>query len=410
MFLYFWLIHIAAFFGHAKARKMVEGQKAVKAFVQDTRLEGDVIWFHASSVGEFEQARPVIERLTADGKSRKVIVTFFSPSGFEARKNYPLTEKVLYLPFATRRNAQLFLDAVRPQKAIFVKYDFWPAYLRELRKRKIPTYLICGIFMPKQLFFRPWGAWYRHLLGCFTHLFVQDNASQELLAQHGISNVSVAGDTRFDRVYAIAQQEKHVEIIERFISPEKLSPFIPPRGAVIVAGSTWPKDEELLARYIDEREDLRLILAPHEIDEAHLHTIFQYFKGRYVRFSEANYLNISHVRVLIIDQIGLLSTLYRYGQVAYVGGGFGVGIHNTLEPAVYGIPVIFGPNYERFREAKCLIAAGAAQSVKRYEDFAAAMDNALANHEKMGQSATEYVQSELGATNKICQQIFDLKI
>lgn len=399
MLFYFLIIRLAALFGHRKARLLVEGQKSARTCL--AAMNGDnqhPIWFHAASVGEFEQARPIIERLTANKRQTpKIIVTFFSPSGYELRKDYPLADKVLYLPFATRRNAKCFLDAVQPSMAIFVKYEFWPAYLRQLQKRNIPTYLVSGIFQPKQLFFRPWGFWYRQLLKCFTQLFVQDNASAELLQKYNITNVIVAGDTRFDRVSQIAQQAKEIPSIEQFVQPAGTP--------VIVAGSTWLPDEELLARYLNEHEDTKLILAPHEIHEAHLHAIFNLFEGRYVRFTEATPLNLKHVRVLVIDTIGLLSSIYRYGQAAYVGGGFGVGIHNTLEPAVYGMPVLFGPNYKQFREAVNLVACGAGLPVKKYEDFASSMDYALANHVELGAKAKEYIASELGATDKILNNL-----
>ena len=397
--IYFLLIRLAALFGHRKARLLVEGQKTAKACLASmSESSQHPIWFHAASVGEFEQARPIIEKLVESRKSKvKILVTFFSPSGYELRKDYPLADQVMYLPFATRRNAKRFLDAVQPAMAIFVKYEFWPAYLRQLRKRNIPTYLVSGIFQPKQLFFRPWGIGYRQLLKCFTRLFVQDNASAELLNKYGISNVTVAGDTRFDRVSQIAQQAKDIPAVEQFVQPVGTQ--------VIVAGSTWLPDEELLARYLKEHENVKLILAPHEIHEAHLHAIFNLFEGRYVRFTEATPLNLRHVRVLVIDTIGLLSSIYRYGQVAYVGGGFGVGIHNTLEPAVYGMPVLFGPNYKHFREAVNLVACGAGLPVSKYADFARKMDLALANHTELGAKAKEYIASELGATERILNNL-----
>ena len=410
--IYFLFIRIAALFGHRKARLMVEGQKKTAALLDRCAVRSEtagaagskIIWFHAASVGEFEQARPVIEHLTTNDKRQttKIIVTFFSPSGYELRKNYALADKVMYLPFATRRNAKRFLNAVQPDMAIFVKYEFWPAYLRALRKRKIPTYLISGIFTPKQLFFRPWGVSYRRLLRCFTTLFVQDESSRELLSKYGFENVVVAGDTRFDRVATVSCQTADAVGSE---TASLLDHFADSSANVIVAGSTWPADEALLAQYIETHEDVKLILVPHEIDEAHLHHIFQLFQGRFVRFTEATPLNIRHVRVLVVDTVGLLSKLYRYGQAAYVGGGFGVGIHNTLEPAVYGMPVLFGPNHERFREALGLKAAGAGFAVNNYASFEAAMDDALAHHEEYGQKAKAYIDSELGATDTILNNL-----
>ncbi len=410
MFLYFLLIRIAALFGHRKAKKLIAGQREVVSFLKankDACSElGGCIWFHAASVGEFEQARPIIEKLKTKKPKQEILLTFFSPSGYELRKDYTYADKVMYLPFATKRNARHFLHVFKPSMAIFIKYEFWPAYLRELNRRDIPTFLISGIFRPRQTFFKPWGSSYRHLLTRFTKLYVQDTASLELLGRFGIANVEVAGDTRFDRVSWIAQHAKDIPTVEHFLTAQ-LNEFALPTEKVIIAGSTWPQDEELLSRYIEEHEDVKLVLVPHEIDEKHLHNIFQAFQGRFVRFTEATPNNVLHVQTLVIDTIGMLSSIYRYGKVAYIGGGFGVGIHNTLEPAVYGMPVIFGPNYSHFREAKGLIANGAGFSVNNYDEFAQAMDNALANYAELGLKAKRYVESELGATEKIYNELFN---
>lgn len=400
MRIYFWLIRLAALFGNRKARLLIEGERRTLREERDalSELRG-AIWFHAASVGEFEQARPIIEKLKVESGKLKVVLTFFSPSGYEMRKNYDKVDKVLYLPFATKKRVKTFLDALQPSMAIFVKYEFWPAYLKEIARRNIPLYSISAIFRKDQLFFRPWGKGYLKLLKCFTHIFVQDEASKELLNTHGIDAVSVAGDTRFDRVCEIAKQAKSIPAVERFVGSGQNAP-------VIVAGSTWPPDEELFARYLENKPNVKLVLVPHEIDEAHLHKIFQLFEGRFVRITEATPATIEQVRVLVVDAMGMLSSIYRYGQVAYIGGGFGVGIHNTLEAAVYGMPVLFGPNYSHFREAKGLIAAGGSESVHDYDSFEKAMDKALAQHKEMGKKALEYVESERGATAKICKEIF----
>lgn len=411
MFLYFLLIRIVALFGHRKAKKLIAGQREVTRYMKDNK-DNEVpmrgcVWFHSASVGEFEQARPIIEKLKKDQPKTKILLTFFSPSGYELRKDYKYADEVMYLPFATKRNARHFLHVFKPKMAVFVKYEFWPAYLRELNRREIPTYLISGIFREKQTFFKPWGKSYRHLLTRFTKLFVQDKSSYELLQRFGIANVEVAGDTRFDRVYWIAQHAKEIPSVEHFVTAQ-VNEFERVTDKVIVAGSTWPQDEVLLARYVEEHPDVRLVLVPHETDDKHLHTIFQIFKGRHVRFTEATPHNVLHVQTMVIDTVGMLSSIYRYGKVAYIGGGFGVGIHNTLEPAVFGIPVVFGPNYQRFREARGLIASGAGFSVSDYETFAATMDKVLEEHEELGKRAKEYVESELGATEKISGEIFDL--
>lgn len=400
MNIYFWILRIAAFFGHRKARKLVHGQARALGELQEwakTLGGSGVLWFHAASVGEFEQARPIIERLQSELPFRKVLLTFFSPSGYELRKNYPMVDKVTYLPFATHRNAKKLLETLPIEAAVMVKYEFWPAYLKALKKNNIPTYLISAIFRSGQLFFLPWGKGYLKLLHTFQHIFVQDRASAELLQKYGIDHVTVAGDTRFDRVMAVRKQAKDLPIVEGFVAGAE---------RVIVAGSTWPKDEELLARYMAEREGVKLVLVPHEIDVAHLHDIFQLFEGRYVRYTEATPQSVDKCRVLLVDTIGVLSSIYRYGDVAYIGGGFGVSIHNTLEAAVYGMPVVFGPTWKKFREARGLIEAGAAISVKDYREFAAALDRTFEQQTAMGQAAADYVNSELGATERIYQEIF----
>jgi len=428
MFLYFLFIRIAAFFGHRKARKLVQGQKEAFRF-EPSAVKG-CIWIHAASVGEFEQARPIIEKLRSHQPSAissqplKIIVTFFSPSGYEARKNYELADGVYYLPFATRRNAKKFIEALQPKMAIFVKYEFWPAYIRELKKRNIPTYSICAIFRAEQYFFRWWGKGQLKTLRAFTHIFVQDEASKELLAKHQVTNVTVAGDTRFDRMNEL-RNERVNELMSERLTP--IAQFVEGCSRVIIAGSTWPDDEILLKQYMstDRFTDgtqstgqvTKLILVPHELNEEHLHFIFNLFQGQYVSYSAvssqhsaispASRLNIlRRADVLVVDTMGLLSSIYRFGQVAYIGGGFGEGIHNTIEAASYGMPVVFGTNYHAFREAHDLIRIGAAQSIKNYSELESALESALAQHEALGQKASEYVQSELGATARICDRIF----
>ena len=402
MYIYIFLVWIASLFGHRKARELMRGQRQATSELQAKlpQLTGrqERIWIHVASVGEFEQARPIIERLRQERPEVQIVLTFFSPSGYNLRKDYDKVDAVTYLPFATRRKAKAFVDVVQPTMAIFVKYEFWPAYLRELNRRGIRTYSISAIFRKKQAFFRWWGKSYLNVLKYFSAIYVQDERSARLLREHGIEHVEVAGDTRFDRVHAIAQQAKDIPQIARFTAGD---------DKVIIAGSTWPKDEALLARYIAETPDVRLVLAPHEIHEAHLHTVFELFEGRHVRLTQATINNLDVVRVLVVDTMGMLSSIYRYGQVAYIGGGFGAGIHNTIEAAVFGMPVLFGPRYKHFREACALIEAGGAKSVRNYREFKAAMDEALTNHEAMGKKASAYVESELGATERICKAIFD---
>ena len=424
--MYFLLIRIAALFGHKKARALVEGQKS--AFSFEPSVFSGCIWIHAASAGEFEQARTLIEQLKIKNSKLKIVVTFFSPSGYKAHKGNELLDGVLYLPFATRRNARKFIEALQPKMAIFVKYEFWPAYIRELKKRDIPIYSISAIFRPKQYFFRWWGKGQLRILRAFTHIFVQDEASRRLLAEHGVHNASVAGDTRFDRVKQTAdavrpsQSDCKTADAVRPASPVRLQPiaeFAEGCERVLVAGSTWPEDEALLAQLKIKNEELKIILVPHEINEAHLHFIFNLFKGRMVKYSsiengqwkmengiDSRRNILRHAKVMVVDTIGLLSSIYQFGQVAYVGGGFGEGIHNTIEAAVYGVPVIFGPNYQRFREAQGLIDAGAGKSVRKYNELEEAVETAFAQHEDLGAKAAEYVESELGATAKIYEQIF----
>ena len=398
-----------------KLKALFRGQRSTLDTEHRAILEANrgAVWIHAASVGEFEQARPLIEKLKIKNEKLKVVVTFFSPSGYEARKNYDLADAVLYLPFATRRKAKRFIDTLQPSMAIFVKYEFWPAYLRTLKKRNIPTYSISAIFRPTQRFFKWYGHGALRVLKCFTHIYVQDEASRRLLAEHGVHDCSVAGDTRFDRVKAVMSEGLRA-------AGDKLTPiaqFVDGATRVLVAGSTWPKDEELLEAYLQllpEGKRVKLILVPHEIDEAHIHAIFNLFKGRIVKYStisampsNMSRLNIlQHAQVMVIDTIGLLSSIYRFGQVAYIGGGFGVGIHNTVEAAVYGVPVIFGPNYHHFREAQGLIDAGAARSIKDYSELEAALTTAFEQHEAIGAKAAEYVESEIGATDKIFKELF----
>ena len=399
-----------------KLKTLFRGQRQTLDKEHKSALENNrgAVWIHAASVGEFEQARPLIERLRSEQPQQKVVVTFFSPSGYEARKNYEQADGIYYLPLPTRRKAKKFLDALQPKMAIFVKYEFWPAYLKELSKRGIPTYSISAIFRPTQRFFHWYGRSSLRVLKCFTHIYVQDEDSRRLLAEHGLHDVSVAGDTRFDRVVAVHSAGFTA-------NADKLTPiaqFVQGFDRVLIAGSTWPKDEELLAQFMagesEEARNTKLILVPHELNEEHLHAIFNMFQGRYVKYSAVSAMNdavsrqniLQRANVLLIDTMGLLSTIYRFGQVAYIGGGFGAGIHNTIEAAVYGVPVVFGPNYHHFREAQGLIDAGAARSIKNYDELEAALTLALEQHEEIGAKAAAYVQSELGATDTIYKDLF----
>ena len=394
-------ISLAAYCNH-KARLWHDGRKALLSRIEE-RMAGitdRVVWIHAASLGEFEQARPIIERIKSEMPDTVVVVTFFSPSGYKIRKNYPLADFVFYLPADTPKNVTRFLDAVHPDIAIFVKYEFWLNYLNELHRRTIPTYLISAIFRPTQIHFRPWGAIWRRALECYSSIFVQDKASERLLQRVGYKRCVVAGDTRFDRVAEIARNAKRIPIIEHFAMGTPL----------FVAGSTWGKDEELLIQLINTNPDIRFVIAPHEMDESRMRRLEREIEGGAVRYTRANESNdFSNVQVLILDTIGLLSSAYSYARWAYIGGGFGVGIHNTLEAATFGLPIAFGPNYQKFREARDMIELGAATSVTSATElidwFAIIKDEGEAL-QKASSSARSYTKEHCGATDTIMRVVF----
>lgn len=385
-----------------KARRLHRGQlqtlKRLKSAIPSNRPVGEKwVWIHAASLGEFEQGRPLIERIRAEKPGYKVLLTFFSPSGYEVRKNYPGADVVAYLPMDTPRNVRRFLNIVRPDMAIFVKYEFWGNYLRALRRRNIPTYIISAIFRPRQIFFRPWGHEFRHLLRCFTRLYVQDEASKNLLEGIGITNVTVAGDTRFDRVANITQNAKQVPFIEDMIDG------VP---NVLVAGSTWPPDEAMLAKWLSSHPDVKAIIAPHEFSPDRLTAMCNLFGAKDTRLlSEASQVNPKKTRVLIVDCFGLLSSLYRYGTWAYVGGGFGTGIHNINEAAAYAIPVVYGPNNKKFKEAADMAECGGGFSLRTPEEFANVAEALTAAdttaRTQAAQAAGDYIARSLGATDLI---------
>lgn len=400
--IYFYKLAIAiASLFNKKARLLKAGQAtALDLLIEKIEPNAGYVWFHAASLGEFEQGRPVMEKLKAENPETKILLTFFSPSGYEIRKNYAGAEIVSYLPLDTAFAAKKFVKLVKPSKAIFIKYEFWPNYIKALRTANVPIYSISAIFRPSQIFFKSYGGWYRNLLKSFTHIFVQDKHSLHLLKVKGFTNSSVTGDTRFDRVADLAKQAKSIPLIEAFLkNGEK----------VIVAGSTWPKDEELLARYMKKHPDLKLILVPHEIHESHINSITKSLSISHVRFTQTNFDEIQSANCLIVDTIGLLSSIYQYANVAYIGGGFGVGIHNTLEAAVWNVPVIFGPNYQKFLEAKELISFGGAFSIENLEELENRL-NTLLNNTKAGKIAGEYVNNNTGATSLILKEIFNITL
>lgn len=392
-------VRLAALFGHEKAQLMVRGWRS---FPQPATA-GNHVWFHASSLGEFEQARPVLEEYRRRHPDCRVVLTFFSPSGYEVRKNYAGADAVLYLPPDLPHRVRRFLNTWQPSMAFFVKYDFWYNYLGELHRRGVPNYIFSAIFRPNQYFFRPWGAWYRRQLKeCYTHIFVQNEESLNLLKGISIDHCSLAGDTRFDRVHQIAQAAARNEVVETFLDGYD--------GAVVVGGSTWPPDEELLAQFQKNApRPVRLILAPHVISEDHLRQIERLFPDS-IRYSQLNtqHLTLNTKKVLIIDNIGLLSQLYRYADAAYIGGGFGVGIHNILEAVTFGKPVVFGPTYGKFKEARDILAMGGGWSVGSADELMERLAPLLADRKAIegpSQICLEYMQQNLGSTEKILSTI-----
>ncbi|MDR3269522.1 MAG: 3-deoxy-D-manno-octulosonic acid transferase [Tannerella sp.] len=394
--LYSFSVEIASFFVR-KARLTRLGQWHTNGILRE-KIDRNAryVWFHAASLGEFEQGRPLMEMLRRRYPQYKILLTFFSPSGYEVRKNYDGADVICYLPFDTPYKVRKFLHLANPVMAVFIKYEFWLNYLSELKRRGIPTYLVSAVFRREQLFFKNYGQWYRRALFCFDRLFVQDKASAQLLAEYGITNVSICGDTRFDRVLAVQRQAQLLPAVKAFAGDG--------RQPLLVAGSTWPQDEELLFSYFNAHPEVKLIIAPHEIHREHLVDIESRLRRPSVRLSETNDQSVTDKDCLIIDSFGLLSSIYRYGQIAYIGGGFGKGIHNTLEAAVYGIPVIFGPKYQKFREAKELIAAGGGFSVPDEAAFVERMNDLVAHPESRRQTgciADSYVKQNSGVTECI---------
>ena len=382
-----------------KPRQMVRGHREVyDKLRQGIDEKQDCIWFHAASLGEFEQGRPLMEKIRARYPEYQIILTFFSPSGYEVRKNYEGADIVCYLPFDKPRNVAKFLDLARPKMAFFIKYEFWKNYLDELHKRRIPIYSVSSIFRKNQIFFKWYGGAYRDVLKNFDHLFVQNETSKRFLSKIGITRVTVVGDTRFDRVRQIQEQAKNLPIVEQFKGSKP----------TFVAGSSWGPDEDLFIEYFNQKSDMKLIIAPHVIGESHLSEIVSKLKRPYIRYTEASETNVHDVDCLIIDCFGLLSSIYRYGEVAYIGGGFGVGIHNILEAAVYGIPVLFGPKYDKFMEARELIECKGAYSIKDYEQLKVLLDRFFSEpnfYRETSELAGGYVEGHIGASDKILKMI-----
>jgi len=407
-----WGIAIASLFNE-KVRKMWRGEReAFKILKQKVDPNAKYIWFHAASLGEFEQGRPLMERIRKDYPQYKILLTFYSPSGYEVRKNYEGADIVCYMPVDTRLNAIRFLRLVRPVMAFFIKYEFWSNFLHILKHRNIPTYSVSSIFREDQVFFKWYGRSYAGVLKCFTRFFVQNEESKRLLEGIGITAVDVVGDTRFDRVLQIKEAAKQLPICEAFRTgvASSQSADVPHHDfKVFVAGSSWPPDENIFIPFFNEHKDWRLLIAPHVIAEEHLKLILSLIKGKkVVRYTQTTPEEAAEADVLIIDCFGLLSSMYNYGDVAYIGGGFGVGIHNTLEAAVWNMPVIFGPNNKKFQEAQGLLKSGGGFEINTYEDFSVLMSS-LMNDEtflkQAGDKAGAFVAHLAGATDKVLASV-----
>jgi len=416
IYLYLLGVAIASLFSE-KVRKMWHGERdAFRVLREQVDPTARYVWFHAASLGEFEQGRPLMEQLRRDHPEYKILLTFFSPSGYEVRKNYEGADIICYLPLDTITNARRFLRSIRPVMAFFIKYEFWYNYLHILRHRGVPVYSVSSIFRPGQVFFRWYGRQYAHVLRCFTHFYVQNEVSRELLGQIGIREVTVVGDTRFDRVLQIKAAARQLPVVERFLEVrgEGLEVREMSKSKVFVAGSSWQPDEAILIPWFKEHPDWKLIIAPHVIGEDHLQQIEKLLgdlpTARYTRLAETADIagTAREARVLIVDCFGLLSSVYRYADVTYVGGGFGVGIHNTLEAAVWGVPVIFGPNNERFQEAQGLKACGGGLQIGSADDFGRIMhdfDSKPSLATDAGRRAGVFVKKMTGATERILADV-----
>ena len=378
------------------------GKKTFQELAKSIKADDRSIWIHVASLGEFEQGLPILEQLRSGYPHYKMVLSFFSPSGYEVKKNTSLADVVVYLPMDTVSNAKLFLNIVQPELVLFVKYEIWPNYLHELYKRKVPTLLVSAKFSQRQVFFKPFGGFMRNSLKTFSHFFVQDDNSKALLESIGLNNITISGDTRFDRVSQILGRNNQLDFMDGFKQD----------GFCLVAGSTWPEDEEILTNFINaSKERMKFIIAPHEIKSTHIDKLENAINKRTVRYSKVTHTDLKEFEVILVDTIGLLTKIYSYADIAYVGGGFATGLHNTLEPAVYGIPVIIGPGYKGFKEAEDLVEKGGLTSISNQESFNTVMGNFLSDHrllEKTGKINSDYIRRNIGATNLIMDHIKQL--
>jgi 3-deoxy-D-manno-octulosonic-acid transferase len=398
------ILKIAALF-NPKIKLFVDGRKSVyKVLSNKIKAYDKTIWFHAASLGEYEQGLPVMERMKSRFPNHLIVLTFFSPSGYEVRKNNTIADVTVYLPLDTQSNVDKFMEIVRPDMAFFIKYEYWPNYLNALKNRETPTYLISGIFREDQLFFKWYGGFYRNALNAFEHFFVQNSKSKDLLLQLGKSNITVSGDTRFDRVASILNRDNSLEFIEEFKN----------NSLTIVVGSSWPKDESMLVSYINSSENVKFIIAPHNIKTEQIQALKNSISKKIILFSEVDFtssnpINLAHFDVFIIDTIGILTKIYSYADIAYVGGGFGnPGVHNILEPATFGVPIVIGSNYSHFPEATALVNMEGCISISTQEELNEAFDNLIQNQDirfEKGHICSTFVEMNKNATEIIMNHI-----
>lgn len=391
------ILSVYGMFNH-KIGLFVKGRKETFDKLSVLKKDDQVIWIHAASLGEFEQARPIIEELKQTHSTYKIVVTFFSPSGYEIRKNYELAEVVCYLPFDTKGRVQKFLKLTNPKLAILVKYEFWPNLLAELKKQEITTILVSGIFRNTQQFFKSSGGWMRKALDTFDHFFLQNEASQKLLESIDLTNTSVSGDTRFDRVVRILEQDNSLDFIEEFINGKY----------TVIAGSTWPQDEELLANYINTSQDEKFVIAPHNMNLKEISDLKESIEKKVILFSEKEHQTLADFDVMIVDTIGLLTKIYSYADAVYVGGAFKTGLHNILEPATFGVPIVIGPEYSKFKEAVDLVALKGCISINNQDEFSSIFNQLKTDEDfrkETGEINQNYIQQNKGATKKIMEYI-----
>ena len=384
-----------------KARKWINGRKDIFKRLRETITPGErILWFHASSLGEFEQGRPVIEAIRELKPEYKILLTFFSPSGYELRKNYQYADYIFYLPLDTKKNAIRFIDIVRPEKVFFIKYEFWYHFLTQLKEEKIPTYIFSALFRPSQIFFKPWGKWYLKVISTYEHIFVQNQESFDILHKYGFKNVSISGDTRLDRVGQIADTAPKLDKLEWFCGNQK----------AVIAGSTWKEDEDLFIPYVNNcPSGVKFVIAPHEVTPQSRERICNALEKTYAFYSTGSRDELTKADVLIVDGYGYLNSTYRYGMLAYVGGGFTSGIHSILEPAVFGLPVIFGPDYHKFQEAHDMLTLGAAICINDFAELESQIDSFRSDPEKLLAAsiiACKYVDKNRGASKEIVKYLF----